>query len=153
MAFSIARTCDGCSACARRCPVAAITGQVGAPYAILADLCIDCGACGLACRRNAILTASGQIAPRLPLAQRPRPVIDSDRCNGCQMCVDFCAFACLRIIGPRYQGVVALANARACVSCGECAAVCSKGAIALVSGETAVLPKPFSGLAVGGEAA
>ena len=140
MAFSIGETCDGCSACARRCPVSAIAGRIKEPHAIVADLCIDCGACGDVCRRNAIFDAIGQLAPRVPVDHRLRPVIDPALCNGCQLCADFCAFGCLQVAGARYQGLAVLAVARACVSCGDCATVCSKGAITFAVPNACALP-------------
>ncbi|MEA4861960.1 MAG: NADH-ubiquinone oxidoreductase-F iron-sulfur binding region domain-containing protein [Victivallaceae bacterium] len=51
----LADKCRGCTACVRKCPVGAITGEVKKPHQINADKCIKCGACKAACRFDAII--------------------------------------------------------------------------------------------------
>ncbi len=46
--------CKGCTACARKCPVDAISGAVKQPHVIDADKCIKCGACKATCKFDAI---------------------------------------------------------------------------------------------------
>ena len=47
--------CKKCSACARKCPVGAITGVVGKePYSIDQKKCIKCGMCMASCKFKAI---------------------------------------------------------------------------------------------------
>lgn len=47
--------CKGCTACIRKCPVDAISGEKREPHHIDVDKCIKCGACKAACRFDAIL--------------------------------------------------------------------------------------------------
>ena len=46
--------CQGCSKCARNCPVNAISGKVREPYTINPQVCIKCGACIDNCAFGAI---------------------------------------------------------------------------------------------------
>jgi len=47
--------CVGCSACSRKCPTNAISGEIKKPFVIDPNKCIKCGACVATCRFNAIV--------------------------------------------------------------------------------------------------
>ena len=46
--------CKGCSACSRKCPVGAISGEIKSPFVIDQQKCIKCGACISTCKFDAI---------------------------------------------------------------------------------------------------
>jgi NADH-quinone oxidoreductase subunit F len=47
--------CVGCTACLKKCPVDAITGEKKESHVIDIERCIRCGACVVACKFDAIL--------------------------------------------------------------------------------------------------
>ncbi len=46
--------CRGCTACVKKCPVGAITGELKKPHVINTEICIKCGACMDACKFDAV---------------------------------------------------------------------------------------------------
>jgi NADH:ubiquinone oxidoreductase subunit F (NADH-binding)/(2Fe-2S) ferredoxin/Pyruvate/2-oxoacid:ferredoxin oxidoreductase delta subunit len=53
--FIEAEHCVGCTACARACPVNAISGERKQPHVIDLAICIKCGACIEKCKFNAVV--------------------------------------------------------------------------------------------------
>ena len=51
----LADKCKGCTACAKKCPVGAISGKVKELHVIDQEKCIKCGACKTACRFKAVI--------------------------------------------------------------------------------------------------
>ncbi len=52
-----ADACNGCTLCAKRCPVGAVMGAPKSPHFIVQDKCIACGTCLTDCRLHAVVAA------------------------------------------------------------------------------------------------
>ena len=55
----------------------------------------------------------------------PRPIIDTDECTGCGICVDACPNDVLDIV----QDLAVVINEDACSACGDCMEECPMAAI------------------------
>ncbi len=53
------------------------------------------------------------------------PIIDSDKCNGCGLCVSVCQCGALIMVG----NVVTVIETKQCDWCTDCEAVCITGAL------------------------
>ncbi len=53
--YEITEVCNGCTLCARVCPIDAISGEKKQLHTIDSEVCIRCGACYEACNYNAII--------------------------------------------------------------------------------------------------
>ncbi len=135
MPYEITQECTGCTACAKQCPMGAVSGKVKELHYISAPLCIDCGVCGMACPSSAVLDSYGNLCEKISLKNRPKPVVDPELCSGCEACVAICPFNCLEIndsITPsEIMGKAELVKPAKCVSCRECERICIKSAIVL----------------------
>ena len=99
MAYSIVETCIGCTACTKRCPTNAITGERNQLHVIDPTLCIDCGACGIVCPPEAILTTIGDVCRSVKKNEWPKAVVIEEKCigSGCELCINICPFDALSL--------------------------------------------------------
>ena len=145
MAYKIdADKCIGCTACARQCPVKAISGERQQTHVIDPEYCINCGLCTQFCAQSAIINQWG--APvkfnKDARKQRKVPDIDTEACTGCWMCVEECPKYVLRISEPLFHGDIRthaeLFDPDNCIGCGKCEKRCPIGAITMEDRETAM---------------
>lgn len=131
MAFIITENCTGCTACIRRCPTNAITGERKMLHVIDPELCIDCGACGVVCPDEAIYDNLGNLCDNLKPVQRPLAYVDLQSCVGCEWCVWACPFDALEMVklvdGHHFE--IAQVITKKCVGCTLCELDCPYDAI------------------------
>lgn len=134
LAYSIIDTCIGCTACTKRCPTNAITGERNQLHVIDPTLCIDCGACGIVCPPEAILNTVGHVCRSIKKVDWPRAIVIEDKCigSGCELCINICPFDALSL--QRTDRVndffgVSTVDEKACTACRLCEDVCGWDAI------------------------
>ena len=137
MAYRIIETCTGCSACERRCPTQAITGEYKKMYTIDPALCIDCAACGVVCPDEAILDEKGELCIQIKTHHRPKAFVDLEKCTGCVYCVYSCPFECIAMepapaplrANGGIASTVAVVDMKVCTGCTVCELDCPYDAI------------------------
>ena len=139
MPFIITENCTGCTACIKRCPTEAITGDRKVLHVIDPELCIDCGACGVVCPDEAIYDNKGILCEMLKAAARPIAFIDLQSCVGCEWCVWACPFDALVMKespgGGAFAQIASLLEKK-CVGCTLCELDCPYDAIHIFKKDT-----------------
>jgi len=135
MPYFITDACIGCTACARNCPVLAITGAPKQHHSVNIRRCVSCGVCGRVCPVGAILDGHGEPCKKVPKTEWKKPVVDTALCSACGICVTWCRAEALRISPPAFHGDIhvfaELYQPNKCVSCGLCEENCPLHAITL----------------------
>lgn len=139
MAFKIIDTCSGCAACVPTCPAGAIQGDPRAPHQIDPARCVDCGACGVVCRDEAVRDARGETFSLFEPSRRRRAFVDISRCDGCGWCVDTCAFDALQSVTVTAESGEVLSfvavNPARCTGCEGCVLECDDRAVRVLRGD------------------
>ena len=137
MPYIITENCTGCTACMKRCPTEAITGDRKVLHVIDPELCINCGACGVVCPDEAIYDEKGILCEMLKAGARPVAFVDLQSCVGCEWCVWACPFDALEMVktpgaGDHDKGAgweVSAVLEKKCVGCTLCELDCPYDAI------------------------
>jgi len=128
MAYHITEKCIGCGACAKLCPVFAISGKRDAVHTINSVRCVNCGVCTRVCLNGSICDETGAVPPRLPRNQWPMPVINQTECTACRQCTEVCTPEALAVTLPQFRGdirvFVECAAPEKCIGCGLCVRAC-----------------------------
>lgn len=135
MPYFITESCNGCTACARNCPVLAIEGKPKEQHVINIRRCVSCGVCSRICPQNALLDGHGNPTKSIPRTKWKKPVVDTALCSACGICVTWCRADALRISRPTVRGDIhvfaELYQPKNCVGCFLCEENCPVGAIRL----------------------
>lgn len=133
MSYSIDETCISCSACAKLCPVKAISLDEKADiYVIDPVTCIECGACGRVCPKESVHEPDGTKASRVLRKEWMKPVIDLSKCISCEACVKVCFAGALSMdTGERIKwgDKPVLSSPKLCIDCKWCEWICPTEAI------------------------
>ena len=135
MPFFITDDCIGCTACAKICPVLAISGEPKQLHKINIKRCVSCGVCGRVCPKSAVRDGHGNACKSIPRKNWQKPSINTALCSACGICVTWCRAEALRISPPAFHGDIhvfaELYQPKNCVGCALCEDNCPVGAIHL----------------------
>ena len=95
MAYSIIETCIGCTACTKRCPTNAISGDRNELHVIDPSLCIGsgCELCINICPFDALsLEYNERVDDFFGVS-----TVDEKKCTGCRLCEDVCGWDAVHI--------------------------------------------------------
>ena len=130
MSYKITSRCIGCSACAKKCPEEAITGELKSQFQIDEFLCSECGNCFRTCPAGAIQDPAGNLSPAKKPGQEPKASIAADICAGCKSCYLNCPHDA---ISMTKKGLLSAPHGKVtrtqCIGCGTCLEFCITGAI------------------------
>jgi ferredoxin len=135
VSYKIVDTCIGCTACTKRCPTNAISGDRKVIHVIDPELCIDCGACGVVCPVECILDDQGDVCQKFTPKEFPKAIVIEDNCigSGCELCISICPFDALYLdtsaekVGD-FFGVATVIDKK-CTGCRLCEQVCGWNAV------------------------
>jgi ferredoxin len=135
MAYNITEACTGCGACAKLCPVFAITGEKDTRHIINEKRCVDCGVCGKVCQKSAVIDCTGKTCAPVKRSLWQKPVIKTENCSACSICVNDCTAGALRISMPKFRGDIKvfaeLVLPQKCTGCAICESHCPIGVITM----------------------
>ena len=142
MAYKITEACVGCTACAKLCPVFAISGERNSLHSINEKRCVECGVCGKVCAKGAVIDGGSTVSSFVKRTQWLKPVINKDECSACSICVNDCTAGALKISLPQFRGDIKvfaeLALPQKCTGCSICMSHCPVEAIKMDAVKTEV---------------
>ena len=135
--YATSEKCTGCTACARSCPVFAITGERQARHEINSLRCVACGVCGRVCPSGAVIDGDGKVCASVKRSLWSKPRFDEKLCSACGICVHDCTHGALSISLPKERGDIRvhalLSSPEKCVACGLCERHCPLGAVVMAA--------------------
>jgi ferredoxin len=86
--------------------------------------------CGADCCQMIIMSRASGRMHELYTPTRFQPVVDQEKCNGCQTCVELCPFDAMRMVKPTgSKKMKAELIADECMGCGVCVVGCKQKAL------------------------